>query len=392
MSQADISNTVGPVRPQSFQLGDSIAAGERRDTYKIMIVDDVPVNIQVVQAYLINGGYEDFVTLTDSTQAIERIGIDDPDILLLDIMMPGVSGLDILQALRADERHVRLPVIILTGADSGDLKRKALEIGATDFLSKPFDPDDLIPRVRNLLTIKGYQDDLEEKVRERTAELEKSRQDIIDCLARAAEYRDNETGQHVVRVGCYAGIIARELNMDTEFVRLLTQAAKLHDVGKIAIPDAILLKPGKLTPEEFAWMQDHCGYGRKIFERISNDEADRLMSHATLGASIISGCNSPVLDLASTIALTHHERWDGTGYPLGLAGQNIPIEGRITAVADVFDALSSKRPYKPPFPQEKCFAVLEEGRGTHFDPKVLDAFFSARDDIVAIQIRCADLP
>ena len=213
--------------------------------------------------------------------------------------------------------------------------------------------------------IKSYQDDLEQKVRDRTLALEKSRQDVIHCLARAAEYRDNETGRHAIRVAGYAGIIARQLGMDDETVQRLEQAAKLHDVGKIAIPDSILLKPGKLTEEEFEIMQQRCSHGKKIFEQISTVEQSTLLSHTTVGASMISGCDAPVLDMASTIALTHHERWDGTGYPLGLAGEDIPIEGRITSVADVFDALSTKRPYKPAFPREKCLKFPPIDTCTH---------------------------
>ena len=228
----------------------------------------------------------------------------------------------------------------------------------------------------NALLVKGHQDELEARVRVRTAELEKVRQELIFCLARASEYRDNETGNHVVRVGCFAQIIGRELGLDQEHVEMLRQAATLHDLGKIGVPDAILLKPGKLTPAEFELMKKHAGFGKKICQPMSNDEMGAFTSHTTVGANIISGCTSPVLAMAATIALTHHERWDGTGYPLGLAGEDIPLDGRITAVADVFDALSSKRPYKPAFPLAKCFGILEDNRGTHFDPAVLDAFLA----------------
>lgn len=172
---------------------------------------------------------------------------------------------------------------------------------------------------------------------------------------------------------------------------LLSQASLLHDVGKIGIPDAILLKPSKLDPDEMEVMQKHCGFGKKIFERMSHDDFGAYSAHTTLGAKIVNNCRAPVLELASRIALTHHEKWDGSGYPLGLAGTDIPLEGRITAVADVFDALSSKRPYKPAFPLEKCFSILEEGRGKHFDPAILDAFFARREKIVAIQMEYADV-
>jgi len=213
----------------------------------------------------------------------------------------------------------------------------------------------------------------------------------VHCLARAAEFRDDDTGQHIVRVGRYARIIGQQLGMSERALDVLEQAAKLHDIGKIGIPDAILLKPGKLTSEQFAEMQKHSNFGKQIFERMVDNEADQLRQHAELGSKILDAGNSPLLAMAMKIALTHHERWDGSGYPLGLAGQDIPLEGRITAVADVFDALSTKRPYKPSFPLDKCFSLMQAGRGSHFDPEILDAFIARRDEIVAVQIAYADL-
>jgi putative two-component system response regulator len=358
---------------------------------KILMIDDVAVNSKVVKAYLAHEGFENFTSLTDSMQAVAAIYREDPDILLLDLMMPEVSGLEILAALRADAQYARLPILILTSAESRDLRSEALRLGATDFLSKPVDSDDLVPRVRNALLSKIYQDTLESKVRERTRDLERSRLEIIHCLARAAEYRDNETGRHVIRVSKYVAIIAEELGFKGEPLSLIEQASTLHDVGKIGIPDAILLKPEKLTTEEFETMQKHCGFGKKIFETFPVDEVERLRQHTHFGGTILDGCSSPVIELARSIALTHHEKWDGSGYPLGLAGEQIPLEGRITAVADVFDALSSKRPYKPAFPLAKCISILEEGRAKHFDPRVLDAFFSRQSEIVNIQIRFAEV-
>jgi putative two-component system response regulator len=232
---------------------------------------------------------------------------------------------------------------------------------------------------------------LEEAVQKRTAELAASREEVILCLARAGEFRDNETGNHVVRVGKFVGIIARELGYSEDRVKILEQAAQLHDVGKIAIPDEILLKPGKLDPEEYEFMQRHCLFGRKIIEQMPQHEKERFRKHPELGARLLNVQSSPVLGVAALIALTHHEWWDGHGYPLGLAGEDIPIEGRMTAVADVFDALSTKRPYKNPIPRKECFAMMEKDRGTHFDPKVLDAFFRRRQEIIQVQIDCADL-
>jgi putative two-component system response regulator len=194
----------------------------------------------------------------------------------------------------------------------------------------------------------------------------------------------------VVRVGRYAELIARQLGWSQTASESLALAAQLHDVGKIGIPDAILLKPGKLTPEEYELIQRHCGFGKRVFQSLTEAESSLWRKHAEMGGEILSVCGSSVLNLAADIALTHHEWWDGSGYPLGLAGEDIPLAGRITAVADVFDALRTKRSYKPVFPLERCFAILEEGRGTHFDPNVLSAFLAARDEIVKMQLDFAD--
>ena len=359
--------------------------------HKVMIVDDVSVNVKVVRAHLETAGYREFICITDATEALETIRRDTPDIVLLDIMMPEISGLDILRAVRAEERLARLPILILTGAESRELKTEALQLGATDFLTKPVDSEELIPRVRNALLMKSYEDDLKAQVDRRTEELERSQREIIHCLARAAEFRDNETGRHVIRVGKYAGIIADELGVEKDIVALITQAATLHDVGKIGIPDSVLLKPGKLTPEEYEIMQKHCGFGKKVFEKVSVEEQLALCDHTSVGASILEVSSSPIIKMARSIALTHHEKWDGSGYPLGLAGENIPLEGRITAVADVFDALSSKRPYKPAFPLDKCLSILKEDSGTHFEPAAVDAFIRRTTDIVDVQLEYADV-
>ena len=363
---------------------------------RIMIVDDEPINVKVVRKFLESSGFRNFATTNDATEALGLIEQQSPDLLLLDIMMPQVSGLDILRQLQ--ERQSSVPVIVLTAADDQRIRQQALDYGAADFLTKPIDVTDLIPRVRNVLAAKAYRDhlqnyaqELEQQVTERTRQLERSRHEIILCLGRAGEYRDNETGNHVMRVGCYVGLIARALGVDEAQAQLMEEAAPLHDVGKIGIPDAILLKPGKLDPDEFEIMQRHTGYGRDIVGRLTEMDMHALRRHTALGSSIMDVSSSPVLRIASIIALTHHEKWDGSGYPLGLAGKDIPLEGRITAVADVFDALSCRRPYKQAFPLDKCFAIMEEGRGKHFDPDVLDAFFKCREDIVKAQIALADI-
>ena len=360
---------------------------------KIMIVDDEAYNIQVFHKHLQLAGYRYFTTTSDSTQAMTMLRREKPDLLLLDIMMPEVSGLDILEELRSSPETRTLPVIVLTASTNRETKQRALKLGTNDYLNKPIDYEDLTLRVRNVLLMKAYQDrltrhaeKLEEQVQLRTAELAASREEIIRCLARAGEFRDNETGNHVIRVGKYVGVIARELGFSEERVETLEQAAQLHDLGKIAIPDEILLCPGKLSPEQFDFMKKHCLFGRDIIQPISVETRERLKQHSRLGAELLAVRTSPVLSTAALIALTHHEKWDGSGYPLGLSGKDIPIEGRMTAVADVFDALSTKRPYKPAFPRQKCFGILEEERGKMFDPRILDAFFRKTEEIVQIQI------
>jgi putative two-component system response regulator len=365
---------------------------------KIMIVDDEPINVKVARKYLNLEGYENFVTTTESREALALVEKERPDLILLDIMMPYLSGLDILAALRADQRWLHLPVVILTAANDQATKRRALELGANDFLSKPVDPTELIPRMHNVLMVKRHHDHMEQyshqleaEVLRRTAELARSRQEVIHCLARAAEFRDDDTGRHVFRVGRYARLIAAEMGWKGERLNMIEQAAQLHDIGKIGIPDSILLKPGKLSPEEIEVMHKHAGFGKRIMETLPEHESNVLRSHTELGSRLLQDTDSPILAMAAIISLSHHEKWDGTGYPLGMAGEDIPIEGRITAVADVFDALSSKRPYKPPYPLHKCFQILEEGREKHFDPRVLDAFFRCRPEIVRTQLQYADV-
>ncbi len=365
-----------------------------RDAY-LMIVDDETINIDVAQAYLEEDGFRNFVTTTDSANAVAMVRLHRPDVVLLDINMPEVSGLDILTEMREDLELRRIPVIVLTAATDPDIKLKSLRLGASEILAKPVDPSELLLRVENVLCAKAYQDHLaeyserlERQVLVRTKELLRSRQEAIQCLARAAEYRDDDTGQHVIRVGVYAAIIAEELGFPKAAVELIEQAAQLHDVGKIGIPDAVLHKPGKLEPEEFEMMKAHCSIGRQIINPLADQETPG--AGQSVGKKILASANSPLLKMAAMIAQTHHEKWDGSGYPCGLSGKNIPIEGRIVAVADVFDALSSKRPYKDAFPIDKCLQILIEGRGNHFDPRVLDAFLARKDQIIEVRQRCLD--
>ncbi len=358
----------------------------------VMVVDDESFNIDLVQAYLEDEGFGNFVTTTDATAALEMLRLHQPDIVLLDVKMPKVNGLEILKAMRGDCDLRLIPVLILTASTAPETKLEALRLGASDFLAKPVDPSELVLRVENVLSAKAYQDHLakyserlEEQVQVRTQELRSSREEAIHCLARAGEYRDDDTGHHVIRVGLYSAVIARQLGFPAPAVELIQQAAQLHDVGKIGIPDAILHKPGKLEPHEFEMIKTHCGIGKHIINPLTEEETHRLSDHTNVGMEIMGSTNSPVLKMAAVIACSHHEKWDGSGYPNGLSGKDIPIEGRIVAVADVFDALSSERPYKEAFPPEKCLAIMTDGRGQHFDPRVLDAFLAQFDQIQKIR-------
>ncbi len=357
---------------------------------KIMVVDDVPLNVKLACSHLKVAGYKNFITQSDSTKALTQIYQESPDVLLLDIMMPQISGLDILEAVRADHHFAHLPILILTASTENEMKNKALELGATDFLNKPIDAQDMLPRVRNSLIMKMHQDHLEALVQQRTAELQEAQREVVHCLACASEYRDNETGNHVIRVSRYVEILAREVGFDSRQVEMIKLASTLHDMGKIGIPDSILLKPGKLTDEEFSQMKNHCDYGEDICSRTGSFTHKMLDTSNTIGTKLLENSKSPLLKLASSIAATHHEKWDGSGYPRGLKGEEIPIEGRIVAVADVFDALSSKRPYKEPFPLEKCIEILEEGKGTHFDARLVDLFLGKLDEVVVIRDKYGD--
>lgn len=364
---------------------------------KIMMVDDEPTNVKVVQRVLELKGYQRFITTTDSREALGLMVREAPDCVLLDLMMPHVSGLDILAAMRTSPDLAHIPVIILTAVTDREIRCQALEQGATDFLTNPIDPAELAPRVGNLLAMKAYEDqlrrynrDLENAVRRRTTQLQQAYRQVGLCLATAAEYRDNDSGLHVIRVGRYARLIGEELGIRNEQADLLEDAAQLHDVGKIGVPDAVLLKPGLLSEHEFAVMKRHCEMGDRIL-RTCVDEDDPASPRPYLGEGV--ACRvaaSPLLSLASRIAMSHHEWWDGSGYPRGRRGDDIPLEGRITAVADVFDALTSKRRYKDAMSLDECFATMAEERGTHFDPAVFDAFVACREALLDVRLRYSD--
>ncbi|GAA4451182.1 response regulator [Novipirellula rosea] len=361
-----------------------------------MIVDDEIANVLVAKKHLEQAGYSSFEMTTDSSVALNLICANRPDVVLLDINMPEVDGITILRQLRERAEFRHLPVLILTANSEAEVKLKCLDLGATDFLVKPVDPMELAPRVRNALLTKSFQDQLqkhasqlEEKVQQRTQDLERSRREVIYCLARAAELRDNDTGNHVIRVGRFAGLIADQLDLPNWYVEDVELAAQLHDVGKIAVPDAILLKPGRIEPEEFELIKNHLRKDGPSIEPHCGDDVQTMRKHVEIGSKMLQD-GSSLMRLAASIAMTHHENFDGSGYPMGLAGEAIPLEGRITAVADAYDALASDRSYKQALPRATCFEILEQQRGKHFDPAVLDAFFRASRDIVQVQVEFMD--
>jgi putative two-component system response regulator len=327
---------------------------------RILIVDDQAANTRLLQEMLGRAGYAHIVSTTQSQETLPLCEAFNPDLLLLDLHMPPPDGYTILRRLSAGiPREQAFPILVISADVASEARRMVLAHGGKDFLSKPFDMVEVLLRIRNLLEthflsrqLRAQNQQLEQRVRERTQALEDARLEMLTRLGRAAEYRDDDTGQHTERVACMARRLAQALGLPPEETERIYHAAQLHDVGKIGISDTILLRPGKLSPEEFKAIQ----------------------AHTTIGASILDGSQSELLQLASVIALTHHERWNGTGYPHGLAGEEIPLPGRIVAVADVFDALTHVRPYKPAWPADQAIAEIVRQRGQHFDPAVVDAF------------------
>ncbi|MBO9609523.1 MAG: response regulator [Paenibacillaceae bacterium] len=326
----------------------------------ILIVDDQEYNIGLLERILKRAGFDYLTSTTDPFQIEKLLHRRLPDIVLLDLHMPGMDGFEALRLIRGmQEEGSYLPVLVLTADVTPEAKQKALHEGANDFLTKPFDKTEVVLRIENLLNtrrlhleLQHHNSLLEERVLERTLDLEKAKFEILQLLARASEFRDDMTGQHTQRVGWLSGAIARELGLSPADAELVRLAAPLHDLGKIGIPDDILLKPGRFTPSEF----------------------DQMKLHTSIGASILEGSFFAVLKVAYEIALYHHERWDGSGYPKGLAGDEIPLVARIVALADFYDALTHARPYKTAWTQEAAVAEIRKQRGAHFDPLVVDAF------------------
>lgn len=336
--------------------GPAAIATDAMQHARIVVVDDEPANIAILKRLLAKAGFERIFSTTDPRDAVKLCVENPPDMVLLDFNMPHLDGIELLGQLRsviAADAHV--PMIMLTGDMSVDTRQRALGAGAVDFLTKPFDNVEVALRIRNHLEVRSLYVHMEDLVRARTQQLEHTYQEMLERLAQAAEFRDDETGQHTRRVGEISARIAATLSLSAEAVEMIRQAAPLHDVGKIAIPDAILLSEKRLTPEEMVVMR----------------------THTTTGARLLGQGSSELLLMAERIALTHHERWDGTGYPDGLSGDSIPIVGRIVGLADFFDALSHDRRYRPAWPREKVMEEIAAQSGKHFDPGIADAFIQS---------------
>ena len=330
---------------------------------RVLIVDDEPANVDLLRRLLVRAGFVRIDSTTDPRRAVHRYLDTRPDLILLDLHMPHRDGLAVMDELNRIAEASYMPILMLTGDDTKEAKREALSRGAKDFLNKPFHSDEVLLRIGTLLEtrflylqIQSQNQILEAKVRDRTRELEAAQIEIIERLARAAEFRDDNTGQHTERVGKMAALLARQLGLPDPQVSLIRRAAPLHDVGKIGIPDSVLLKLGKLTLEEF----------------------ELVKTHTTIGARILSGSRFGLLRLAEEIAFSHHERWDGEGY-IGIKRDQIPLAGRIVAIADVFDALTQKRPYKAAWPISEAIAEIERQRTQQFDPDIVDAFLRVID-------------
>lgn len=327
---------------------------------KILIVDDQEFNIGLLERILRRAGFSNVHGSMDSSRIPQLLEELDPDIVLLDLHMPDLDGFQAIKHIR--ERaggNGFLPVLVLTADVTSEAKQNALQAGANDFLTKPFDRTEAILRINNLLRVRllhlqlqNERDRLEERVRLRTKELRQAKSEILQLLGRASEYRDDMTGQHTQRVGWLSGMIAERLGLPDKQTEMIRMAAPLHDIGKIGIPDELLLKPGRFEPDEF----------------------ERMKTHTLIGADILEGSYFTILKTAGLIARSHHEKWNGSGYPEGLRGENIPVEARIVALADFYDALTHERPYKRAWTPEEALAEVEKQRGVHFDPGIVDVF------------------
>ncbi len=358
------------------------------DKHTILIVDDTPENLTLMNG-LLKDEYKTKIA-NSGERALKLLEADPkPDLILLDIMMPGIDGYEVCRQLKENEATHDIPVIFLTAKTQVEDEQMGFDVGCVDYITKPISPPIVMARVKTQLTLKAAADFLKDKseylesqVLRRTREVQMVQDVTIMAMASLAETRDNETGNHLRRTQNYVKALALKLQaypkygryLDNGTIEMLYKSAPLHDIGKVGIPDAILLKPGKLTPEEFEIMKTHTTLGRDTIA-----EAEKLINEP-----------STFLRLAREIAHSHQEKWDGSGYPQALAGETIPISARLMAIADVYDALISRRPYKEPFTHEKAVEIITMGRDKHFDPTMVDAFLLIQDDFRAIALKYED--
>ena len=342
---------------------------------KIILIDDANLNITLFKQVVRKLVDIECIGFTDPQQAIEWCRGNEPDLVVVDYMMPDINGIEFSKLFRGIPGYQDIPILMVTANNEYAVRIQALDSGVSDFLNKPLDNAEFIARTRNMLKLRKAHKQLAdravslaEEIRKARAEIIVREQETIFCLARTAEYRDPETGNHIHRMAYYCDHIASNLGFTREERELLLEAAPMHDIGKVGIPDMILLKPYKLTPEEFVIMRQH----------------------ATIGFEVLNAGKSVLLKAAAQIAHTHHEKFDGSGYPLGLKGDCIPIFGRIVAVADVFDALTSERPYKKPWEIEKAKQFIRAGAGTHFDPVCVNAFLANWEKVLDIKNKYFD--
>lgn len=335
-----------------------------------LIIDDTEANQKLFRLLVEKLEDTEPVCFNSAQAALEWCQHNDPDVVIVDYMMPAPNGIEFLKQFRLLPGKQDTPAIMITASNLQEVRYQALAAGANDFLTKPIDVYEFHARIRNMLTLRSNQKKLAdhaawltEEIRKATTEIRAREREIVIRLSRAAEFRDPETGAHIQRMSHYSRLIARQLGLPQAEQELILETAPMHDVGKVGISDSILLKPGKLTPEEFEIMKQH----------------------AEIGYQILSQSDSPVLQAAATIARSHHEKFDGSGYPKGLKGEAIPLYGRIVAVADVFDALTSARPYKPSWELERATGFIRSNSGTHFDPTCVEAFFSAWEEALHIR-------
>jgi len=321
----------------------------------VLLCDDELMNRKVASKILYKEGF-DVVEAKSAKEALELLKTTEVELILMDLMMPKMDGYEATEIIKNDENIAHIPLIIISALSDKDAIKRGLELGANEYISKPFDITEFILRVKNAIKMGELQNNKNEK-------------DIVYILSKTAEYRDNETSLHTLRVGEMAAYIAAKLSWNSQEVELMRLAAQMHDMGKVGIGDAILLKPGKLTDEEFS----------------------KMKKHSDIGYSILSQKETPLLRLAAEIALTHHEKYNGKGYPRGLYKDEIPISGAIVSVIDVFDALLSERPYKKAFTLEKTLEIIQSGIGEHFHPKVVDIFLENLDEMIAIRTRLTDV-